>query len=239
MKRLHAENEAITMTPTIIDVDFADNPEPRGPAILIVDTSSSMSGKKIEALNRGLEQFASELAADNLARKRVDVAVVSFGGTVKTVCDFTNAESFLAPTLQANGGTPMGEAVVRAVTMLEQRKMQYRAAGIAYYRPWLFLITDGEPTDDGSHYWQDAIALIHEGEKKGKLSFFGVGVEEANMKRLNLLCPPKRPAMKLRGLCFRELFSWLSSSLKAVSSSTPGAASLTLPSSAGWSSIDL
>lgn len=239
MKKLHSEYESMTLTPAFIDVEFADNAEPRGPAILIVDTSSSMSGKKIEALNRGLEQFASELAADNLARKRVDVAVVSFGGTVKTVCDFTNAESFLAPTLQANGGTPMGEAVVRAVTMLEQRKMQYRAAGIAYYRPWLFLITDGEPTDDGSHYWQDAIALIHEGEKKGKLSFFGVGVEEANMKRLNLLCPPKRPAMKLRGLCFRELFSWLSSSLKAVSSSTPGTASLTLPSSAGWSSIDL
>jgi uncharacterized protein YegL len=239
MKKLHAESEAITMTTAFIDIDFADNPEPRVPTILLVDTSRSMSGKKIEALNLGLEQFACELAADTLARKRVDVAVISFGGNVSTVCHFTDAESFLAPTLQANGATPMGEAVVRAITMLEQRKMQYRAAGIAYYRPWLFLLTDGEPTDDGSHYWQDAVALVHEGEKKGKLSFFGVGVQEADMKRLNQLCPPKRPAMKLRGLCFRELFSWLSSSLKAVSCSTPGAASLTLPSSGGWSSVEL
>jgi uncharacterized protein YegL len=239
MKKTHTEIEAITMTPTPFDVDFADNPEPRVTAILLVDTSGSMRGQKIEALNLGLEQFASELAADNLARKRVDVAVVSFGGNVETVCAFTNAEFFLAPTLQADGGTPMGEAVVRAIAMLEQRKIQYRAAGIVYHRPWLFLLTDGQPTDDGSHYWRTAINLIHEGEKRGKLSFFGVGVEGANMDKLNLLCPLQRPAMKLRGLCFRELFSWLSSSLKVVSGSTPGAGSLTLPSSAGWSSIDL
>ncbi len=239
MRTPRTENDSMTMMSPLIDVEFADNPEPRVPTILLVDTSGSMSGKKIEALNHALEQFGSELGADQLASKRVDIAIVSFGGIVKTVCDFTDAQSFMAPTLQASGGTPMGEAVVRAVAMLEQRKMQYRQAGIAYYRPWLFLLTDGEPTDEGSHHWHDAIALIHEGEKQGKLSFFGVGVQEADMKRLNQLCPQKRPAMKLRGLCFRELFSWLSSSLKAVSCSTPGAASMVLPPSGGWSAIDL
>lgn len=235
----HTENDALSLMSPFIDVEFADNPEPRVPTILLVDKSSSMHGKKIEALNLGIEQFHRDLSADPLARMRVDVAVVTFGGTVETACEFTDAQSFLPPTLQAEGGTPMGEAVVRAVAMLEQRKMQYRQAGIAYYRPWLFLLTDGEPTDEGSPFWHDAIALIHEGEKKGKLSFFGVGVQGVNLKKLNELCPPSRPAMKLRGLCFRELFSWLSSSLKAVSCSTPGAASLALPSPNGWSSVDL
>ena len=239
MKTPPTENDAMSLMSPFIDVEFADNPEPRVPTILLVDKSSSMHGKKIEALNLGIEQFHRDLSEDRLARMRVDVALVTFGGTVETACEFTDAQSFLPPTLQAEGGTPMGEAVVRAVAMLEQRKMQYRQAGIAYYRPWLFLLTDGEPTDEGSRFWHDAIALIHEGEKKGKLSFFGVGVEGANLKKLNELCPPNRPAMKLRGLCFRELFSWLSSSLKAVSSSTPGAASLVLPSPSGWSSVDL
>ncbi len=239
MKTTRTENDAMSLMSPFIDVEFADNPEPRVPTILLVDKSSSMQGKKIQALNSGLEQFGCELSSDPLARKRVDVAVISFGGTVKTACEFTDAQSFLPPTLQAEGGTPMGEAVVRAVAMLEQRKIQYRQAGIAYYRPWLFLLTDGEPTDEGSPFWHNAISLVDEGEKQGKLSFFGVGVQEANFKKLNELCPPNRPAMKLRGLCFRELFSWLSSSLKAVSCSTPGAASLALPSTNGWSSVDL
>ena len=62
-----------------IDVDFIDNPEPRCPCVLIVDTSGSMGGEPIAALNSGIEQFARELNADNLAKKRIEVAIVSFG----------------------------------------------------------------------------------------------------------------------------------------------------------------
>jgi uncharacterized protein with von Willebrand factor type A (vWA) domain len=47
------------MMSPLIDVEFADNPEPRVPTILLVDTSGSMSGKKIEALNDALEQYKS------------------------------------------------------------------------------------------------------------------------------------------------------------------------------------
>lgn len=239
MKTPMIEDTAMTCLSPFVDVEFADNAEPRVPTILLVDKSGSMHGQPMQALNRGLEQFERELGEDPLARKRVDVAVISFGGSVQKVCDFTDAQSFIAPTLQADGGTPMGEAVVRAIEMLEERKKQYRQAGIAYYRPWLFLLTDGAPTDEGTEFWRNAVALVQEGERQGKLSFFGVAVNDADMRKLNQLCPSKRPAMKLRGLCFRELFSWLSASLKSVSCSTPGAASLALPPTSGWSSIDL
>ena len=60
-------------------VSFADNPEPRCPCLLLLDTSGSMSGRPISELNAGLQAFQSELQADSLAMKRVEVALITFG----------------------------------------------------------------------------------------------------------------------------------------------------------------
>ena len=61
------------------DVTFVDNPEPRCPCVLLLDTSSSMSGARINQLNAGLKQFQKELAADAMASKRVEIAIITFG----------------------------------------------------------------------------------------------------------------------------------------------------------------
>ena len=220
------------------DVDFIDNPEPRCPCVLLVDTSASMGGAPITALNAGIEQFARELNEDKLAKKRVEVAIVSFGNGVRTIQDFTGASSFTPPRFEAEGATPMGEGVVHAVALLEERKLRYRSSGIQFFRPWIFLLTDGAPTDYQTHFWRQALDLVHEGETTKKMLFFGVAINEADLRKLNELCPGSRPAMKLKGLSFRELFSWLSSSLRTVSSANPGTVALALPSPSGWSSID-
>jgi uncharacterized protein YegL len=196
--------------------DFAENPEPRVPCVLLLDVSGSMGGQPILELNEGLTVYKDELAADALASKRVEVAVVTFGGIVQTACDFTTADAFFPPNLVATGDTPMGAAVSQAVDMVHERKQIYRASGIAYYRPWIFLITDGAPTDE----WQTAAKRVIEGETSKAFSFFAVGVEGANMEILKQMS--KREPLRLKGLRFRDLFQWLSNSQQSVSRSTPG-----------------
>ena len=209
--------------------DFADNPEQRCPCVLVLDKSYSMDGDPIDQLNEGLRQFRDDLARDGLAAKRVDVAVVGFG-PAQVLTPFVTADEYVPEPMRADGDTPMGEAVLLAIRMLEERKHAYKSAGITYYRPWIFLVTDGAPSDDV----EDARTLVHAGERADKFSFFAVGVEGANMELLSRLAV-RRP-LKLRGLSFRELFQWLSASLKQVSASTPGTP-VPLPAPTGWSVV--
>jgi uncharacterized protein YegL len=197
-------------------VEFAENPEPRVPCVLIIDTSTSMRGLRIEELRKGLHVYKQELLSDPLASKRVEVAVVSFGGRVTRATEFVTASNFQPPALTTLGGTPMGEAINVALDMIEERKASYRDHGIAYYRPWAFLITDGEPNDA----WKTAASRIKTGEAQKAFSFFAVAVEGANMQVLDQLCV--RSPLWLKGMKFRELFSWLSNSQQAVSRSSLG-----------------
>jgi len=196
-------------------VDFADNPEPRCPCILLLDVSGSMGGAPINALNDGLRIFRDELNKDDLAKKRVEVAIVTFESEVKVVQDFVTADQFQPPTLEVGGATYMGAGIDKALDILQARKASYKANAINYYRPWIFMITDGEPSDN--EVVNRAAQRIRDEEARKKVAFFAVGVEGVNMTRLSQIVV--RPPMKLTGLNFQEMFQWLSASMSGVSHS--------------------
>ena len=219
------------------DIQFAENPEPRCPCVLVVDISSSMligsevasaimagephdvamskslSGSRIDELNKGIATFERELKADPLASLRVEVAIVTFGSTAEVERDFMTADRFEAPTLIASGETSMGAGINLALDKIEERKQRYRENGIDYYRPWLFLITDGAPTDSV----EAASANLKRAESEKRVAAFSVGVEGADMKTLTEISP--RQPLMLQGLEFSSMFVWLSQSMSRVSAS--------------------
>jgi uncharacterized protein YegL len=210
--------------------EFVENPENRCPVILLLDTSSSMSGQPIKELSRGVGVFKEDVQRDTKASLSVEVAIVSFG-PVQLIQDFVTIDQLTPPQLEADGYTPMGEAIEYAISLLEGRKEVYKANGIQYYRPWIFLITDGAPTDS----WHNAAQLVRQGELDRKFCFFAVGVEGADMKTLRQIAPPERPPVLLNGIDFQPLFVWLSTSMKRVSSAKVGEV-MALPP-VGWGQI--
>ena len=209
--------------------ELVENPETRCPVILLLDVSGSMSGQPIQELNRGLAAFKKDVVKDSQAALSVEVAIVSFG-PVRLTQDFVTIENFTPPELKSDGLTPMGEAIEYALDLLESRKTAYKDNGILYYRPWVFLITDGAPTDD----WKYAAQRVKEAEASRRLCFFAVGVQGADFDTLKQIAP-ERPPVMLNGLDFRSLFVWLSTSMKRVSSGKVGEA-VALPA-VGWVQI--
>jgi uncharacterized protein YegL len=211
--------------------EFVENPENRCPVILLLDASASMSGQPIQELNRGIAAFKEDLLSDDQASLSVELAIVRFGGSVSLIQDFVTVEDFLPPTLTTDGSTPMGQAIEMALDTLEKRKALYKENSVLYYRPWVFLVTDGAPTDN----WQSAAQRLRKAEDNRQLSFFAVGVEGAEFEVLKQIVSPERSPVQLNGLDFRSLFIWLSASMKRVSSGKVGEA-VELPA-VGWGRI--
>jgi uncharacterized protein YegL len=247
--------------------EFADNPEPRCPVVLVLDTSGSMAGTAIRELNEGLRGFSEALKGDRLASLRVEVAIVAFGAGVRAIDvrggeptqgsdivpfnplglavrtptreipfdahqAFVSADQFQPPVLEARGNTPLGEAVQRSLALLRDRKEIYKQNGLDYFRPWMFVITDGKPTDRG---WEAAADQIKLEEMRRGVIFYGVGVEKADLRVLSRFTDA-RPPLKLKGLAFGDLFMWLSKSLSVIAHSRPGEQAPLPP--VGWGEVD-
>jgi uncharacterized protein YegL len=225
------------------NVGFPTGFQPPCPCVLLLDVSASMNTivassdsaamTRIDHVNEGVKTYHADLMSDGIAAQRVDVSVMTFGETVETVTPFTQAAQFTPPTLTANGNTPMGEAILRAIDAVEERKKFHRQRGLAPYRPWIFLITDGEPTDE----WSVAADAVRDGEAQKKFAFFAVGVPGANFDILKRISAARLP-LELKGNNFKSMFLWLSSSQRRISTSQPGLEDqVALESPRGWANL--
>jgi uncharacterized protein YegL len=193
------------------------NPDPRIACALLLDTSSSMAGAPIDELNRGFQLFCEEIKKDDLAKKRAEITVITFGGTARVEIPFTEGRDLEPRRLTASGGTPLGAALDLALDQLSEQKQAYREAGLEYYRPWLFVLTDGAPTDGAA--FTAAAARVKEVEVARGVSVFCIGVgPDARLAALRSLSAQRVP-VTLDGLSFSEFFGWLSASLSAASAS--------------------
>lgn len=225
-------------------IDYTGNPNQRTPCVLVLDASGSMNSPiqngrtRIDELNNGIATLQAELQGDDTALVRVQLGIVSVGGPANDadiLMDWTDATDFQAFPLRADGSTPLGKGLRIALQMIEQGKQNLRAAGISYTRPWMMVITDGEPTDQ-NEIWSAAVSECRAAEDGKRVEIFSIGVEGANIGKLAEIS--SKPPLMLSGMKFRELFVWLSASLGAASRSRPGQA-LQLPSTDPWRNVGL
>jgi uncharacterized protein YegL len=225
--------------------NYATNLSQRTPCILVLDASTSMETRdggstfrRIDLLNQGVAAFHEALQQDELAISRVQIACVNVGGPTdppELMMDWCDAGNFVPFTLRAGGNTPLGRGVRLALHAIEQQKGVLRSQGISYTRPWLFILTDGEPTDPPD-VWRSAVEQARAAEQEKRAEIFPIGVGDANLVTLGELST--RPPIRSNNLKFRELFIWLSASLGQVARSRPGD-QISLPPVDPWAGVKL
>lgn len=127
-----------------------ENYEQKCLCVLVLDTSGSMNASgAINQLNDGLVAFKNDTMQDPVTRDRLEVAIVSFNSKVDVVQQPDILPNIQIPTLQASGQTQLVAAIEKAQEVVETRKLYYKSQGIPYYRPWIVVMTDGDPYPAG------------------------------------------------------------------------------------------
>lgn len=120
----------------------------RLPVYLLVDTSGSMHGEAIEAVRNGLQVMLSALMQDPYALETAYLSVIAFDSSARQLTPLTELTSFQLPNLQANGMTAMGEALSLLADCIQREVVKGSAEQKGDWKPIVFLLTDGAPTDD-------------------------------------------------------------------------------------------
>lgn len=195
--------------PTLMDAS-----ESHMACLLLLDTSGSMAGSPIEELNNGLNRFRNEVCEDPKTKSVLDVAIVEFNSEVSVVQEFDSILNMKDVHLAARGGTSMGAGLRTAIQMVDDRYRLYRRAGTEPYKPWIVMISDGEPTDS----IEGLSAELAQLEEEGKLKLWCLAVRGANTELLYSLT---KRVFEIDGYDFTNFFDWVNKSMRTVSVSSP------------------
>lgn len=234
------------------DNDLFDNPSARVPVCLCLDVSGSMNeivtgnttptGKtrvidgqrynvcdggttKLELLKEGIKVLYDELKSNPNTKYVADVAIVTFSDDASVITDFSGVrEQPSVYELTTGGMTEMGKGVNLALDLLAARKNEYKNAGVEYYQPWLFLMTDGDANGDVTEL-QVAQKRVNDLVKSDKLTFIPVGFGNKNdfsrNNELNKFSETEK-AVRYDAIDYVKFFKWISKSIDEVSRSRVG-----------------
>jgi uncharacterized protein YegL len=205
--------------------------ERRLPVYLLLDTSASMTGAPIEAVRRGVEQFRLDLQGDTFALETVWVGIITFGGRAEFVTKgLVSFGQFEPPPLNAGGQTPLGQALWLLIESLDKDlRRPVKGGPKGDWRPLVFILTDGEPTDD----WREPREKILQREKAKICKAVTVGCGPyINPQNLRDIAIGETFNMDNDSASFRAFFQWVSTSVGSESktcSQTGGTTDGTLP----------
>lgn len=183
----------------------------RLPVYLLLDTSGSMYGEPIEAVKNGVQVLVSTLRQDPYALETAYLSVITFDSSAKQVAPLTELSTFQMPNIEANGCTALGEALTLLANKVDSEVTKTTAEVKGDWKPLVFIMTDGEPTDD-----------LNKGLTEFKKRKFGMVVacaagQGANTNTLKQITESVVQLDTADSATIKSFFKWVSASVSAGS----------------------
>ena len=118
------------------------------PVYLLLDTSGSMYGEPIEAVKNGVQTLISTLRSDPYALETAYISIITFNSTAQQITPLTELAAFQQPSIDASGCTVLGGALSLLAQKVDSEVTKTTAEQKGDWRPLVFIMTDGAPTDD-------------------------------------------------------------------------------------------
>lgn len=153
----------------------------RLPVYLLLDTSGSMNGEPIEAVKNGVQVMISSLRQNPQAIETAHISIITFNTDARQVVPLTDLAAFQMVDLKAGGTTSLGAALKLVAERIDAEVAVTTAKQKGDWKPLVFLMTDGVPTDD----WEEGLREF----RKRKTAFTvacaaGVSADEGVLKRV-------------------------------------------------------
>ncbi len=199
----------------------------RLPVYLLLDTSGSMKGERIEAVKNGLQVLVSKLRQDPFALESVSISIITFDREIKQLVPLTDLETLQIPEIATpnSGPTNMGAALLLLCDKVDSEIIKGTNEQKGDWKPLLFIMTDGNPSD---------IAQFREAVPKVKSKSFAAIVAcaagpEAKDSFLKELTNTVVHLDTADSSTLMSFFKWVSASIGIGNKSIGASEELTLP----------
>lgn len=196
-------------------------------AYFLLDTSGSMRGEPIQALNNGFNGLVNMLRTDPQAMDSLHISVITFDKEVQNIVPLTDLASFQPIEIQCpdSGPTHTGQALEMVCNLVNRELIKGTTERKGDWKPLLFIFTDGKPSD---------LQKYREFIPKVKALDFGVivGCAAGPKAEVSFLQELTDNVVKLDTTDANTLttfFKWVSSSIEMGSKSQGTGESMTLP----------
>lgn len=179
----------------------------RLPVYLLLDTSGSMTGEPIEAVKNGVQVLVSTLRQDPYALETAYLSVITFDSAAKQVVPLTELSMFQMPNIQASGTTALGSALSTLAKVVDKEVVKTTPEQKGDWKPLVFLMTDGEPTDD----WKKGLNEFKK-QKFGMVVACAAG-QKANTQKLKEITDVVVQLDTADSATIRAFFKWVSASI--------------------------
>lgn len=186
----------------------------RLPVYLLLDTSGSMYGEPIEAVKNGVQTLISTLRSDPYALETAYLSIITFNSTAQQITPLTELAAIQQPNIDAGGCTALGGALELLAKKVDSEIITKSTNGDrGDWRPLVFLMTDGEPTDS-----------ITKGLEEFKKRKFGMVVacaagQGANVNTLKQITENVVQLDTADSATIKAFFKWVSASISTSSKS--------------------